>query len=275
MVPVFGAGIDPIPWLSGGWLDGCVRLYRRARRQYFRGPERSPRCDNHWRPRYNPLRYRYTVNRYVTCIIRDVTVITLYVTGIIRYVTLWTNAQNWTTLWAWKRRHRIFVYSKTCVGDPHWFQLWSGSSILVHLRIQIQQFRSIRFRIPVLDLGFYRLLVGFGRACAPGRCAHPSFLDSLTCKTGRCAPPRPSQLRCFLFTPQNFPSGPNSGSQGCVYLSIGLSCTLLSYIASYWATLVHPKSYAAPSELSWILLSYVAPFWATLDPIYSKLSCAL
>jgi hypothetical protein len=50
------------------------------------------------------------------------------------------------------------------------------------------------------------------------------------------APSRPSQLRCFLFTPQNFPSGPNSGSQGCVYLSIGsklhppeLHCILLSY----------------------------------------------
>ncbi len=32
----------------------------------------------------------------------------------------------------------------------------------------------------------YFRLVGFGRACAPVRCAHPSFW----------APPRPSQLRC-------------------------------------------------------------------------------
>jgi len=259
MVPVFGAGIDPIPWLSGGWLDGCVRLYRRARRQYFRGPERSPRCDNHWRPRYNPLRYRYTVNRYVTCIIRDVTVITLYVTGIIRYVTLWTNAQNWTTLWAWKRRHRIFVYSKTCVGDPHWFQLWSGSSILVHLRIQIQQFRSIRFRIPVLDLGFYRLLVGFGRACAPGRCAHPSFWAQSYAQRGAAGPPAhrsyaaPSKIKNRLFPETKcFPSGPNLAARG-VYFFTGLSCTLLSFAAPYWATM-HPL------ELRGTLLSYAAPY---------------
>jgi hypothetical protein len=37
----------------------------------------------------------------------------------------------------------------------------------------------------------YDRLVGFGRACAPVRCAHPSFLGSLTCKKGRCAPPPP------------------------------------------------------------------------------------
>ncbi len=60
----------------------------------------------------------------------------------------------------------------------------------------------------------------------------PFFFGSLTCKTGALRAPRPSQLRCFLFTPQNFPSGPNSGRQGCVYLSFGLSCSLLSYIAS-------------------------------------------
>ncbi len=123
----------------------------------------------------------------------------------------------------------------------------------------------------------YFILVGFGRACAPGRCAHPSILDSLTCKTGRCAPPRPSQLCCFFFTPQNFPLRPELGQSG-VRISFHwakLHPPELLYIASYWATLVHPKSYAAPSELSWILLSYVAPFWATLDPIYSKLSCAL
>jgi hypothetical protein len=36
--------------------------------------------------------------------------------GITHYVTLWTNARKW---WAWKRKHCIFVYSKTCVGtDP-------------------------------------------------------------------------------------------------------------------------------------------------------------
>jgi hypothetical protein len=69
----------------------------------------------------------------------------------------------------------------------------------------------------------------------------PVFLGSLKCQTGRCAPPRPAQLRCFIFTHQNFPSGPNSGRQGCVYLSIGLSCTLLRS--------------AAPNELH-----YTAPY---------------
>ncbi len=31
----------------------------------------------------------------------------------------------------------------------------------------------------------------------------PFFLGSLLHQQGRCAPPRPSQLRCFLFDPQN------------------------------------------------------------------------
>ncbi len=32
----------------------------------------------------------------------------------------------------------------------------------------------------------------------------PVFLGSLPRQTGRCAPPRPSQLRCFLFDPQKY-----------------------------------------------------------------------
>ncbi len=39
------------------------------------------------------------------------------------------------------------------------------------------------------EKGRYLILVGFGRACAPVRCAHPSFLGSLTRTKGRCAPP--------------------------------------------------------------------------------------
>jgi hypothetical protein len=38
---------------------------------------------------------------------------------------------------------------------------------------------------------YFPILVGFGLACAPVRCAHPSFLDSLLRPTGRCAPPPP------------------------------------------------------------------------------------
>ncbi len=44
--------------------------------------------------------------------------------------------------------------------------------------------------------------MGFGRACAPVCCAHPSF-GLIAVPKGRCAPPRPSQLRCFLFDPKN------------------------------------------------------------------------
>ncbi len=32
----------------------------------------------------------------------------------------------------------------------------------------------------------------------------PSFVSSLSRKTGRCAPPCPSQLRCFSFDPQKY-----------------------------------------------------------------------
>jgi hypothetical protein len=56
-----------------------------------------------------------------------------------------------------------------------------------------------------------------------------------------------------------------------------LSSTLLSYAPPFWTTLhpscamLHPKVYAAPSYLSCNLLSYAVPFWATLHP--TKLCC--
>jgi hypothetical protein len=46
--------------------------------------------------------------------------------------------------------------------------------------------------------------VGFCRACAPVRCAHPSFGTHCHAKRALRAPPRPSQLRCFLFDPQKY-----------------------------------------------------------------------
>jgi hypothetical protein len=42
----------------------------------------------------------------------------------------------------------------------------------------------------------------------------------------------PPKIKITYFQKKNFPSGPNSGRQG-VYLSTGLTCTLLSYIAPY------------------------------------------
>ncbi len=47
-------------------------------------------------------------------------------------------------------------------------------------------------------------LVGFGLACAPVRSAHPSFWVHCHAKLGAARPPRPSQLRCFLFDPQKY-----------------------------------------------------------------------
>jgi hypothetical protein len=41
-------------------------------------------------------------------------------------------------------------------------------------------------------------LVGFGLACAPVRCAHPSFWAHCHAKRA----PRPSQLHCFIFIGQ-------------------------------------------------------------------------
>ncbi len=90
----------------------------------------------------------------------------------------------------------------------------------------------------------YRVLVGFGRACA-----HPSFRTH--CHTNRGAarpPPRPSQLRCFLFDPQKIKKSTISRNKNAslqdqtraargVYLSTGLSCTLLSYAIPYYGKL--------------------------------------
>ncbi len=48
----------------------------------------------------------------------------------------------------------------------------------------------------------YRL-VGFGRACAPVRCAHPSFWAHCHPKRGAARPPPPSHC-CFLFDPPKY-----------------------------------------------------------------------
>ncbi len=44
----------------------------------------------------------------------------------------------------------------------------------------------------------------FGRTCAPVRSAHLSFCVHCHAKQGAVRPPRPSQLRCFLFDPQKY-----------------------------------------------------------------------
>ncbi len=146
--------------------------------------------------------------------------------------------------------------------------------------------------------------MGFGRACAPVRCAHRLF-ELINTQTGALRAPRPSQLRCSpkiknkLFPEtKGLPSGPNLGRQGhiffywaklhptmlrCTLLShaappwatlhpIELRCTLLSYAAFQWAMLhpiwafLHPKSYATPSELSCTLLRSAEPYLSYAAP---------
>jgi hypothetical protein len=47
-------------------------------------------------------------------------------------------------------------------------------------------------------------LVGFGLACAPVRCAHPSFWNPLPRQTGRCAsPPAHRSFAAYYSTPKN------------------------------------------------------------------------
>ncbi len=109
--------------------------------------------------------------------------------------------------------------------------------------------------------------MGFGRACAPVRCAYPSFWAYEHAKGGAARPPRPVH-RCFAasysspknkityFQKQKASLQAQTRAARGVYLSTGLSCTLLSYIAPYWATLQ-----LQPPELRSAL------FWATLHHV--------
>ncbi len=150
--------------------------------------------------------------------------------------------------------------------------------------------------------------MGFGRACAPVRCAHPSFWALCHAQRGAArplahgsfaAPPKIKKLNTsrnkMSFRPKL------AGRQGhiffhwaklhptelrCFLLSYNarsratlhpneLRCTLLSYAAFKWAMLhpiwasLHPKSYATPSKLSCTLLSCAAPFWAKLHSTWA------
>ncbi len=112
---------------------------------------------------------------------------------------------------------------------------------------------------------FYLVLVGFGRACARALRA-PVLLCSFTRQTLRCAPPRPSQLRCSpknikinYFHKQNVFLQAQPRTARGVYFSTRLSCTLVSYAAPYWATL-------HPTKLCCIQLSYAAPYLSYAAP---------
>ncbi len=142
--------------------------------------------------------------------------------------------------------------------------------------------------------------MGFGRACAPVRCAHPSFWAHLFAKRGAARPPvhrsfaasHSSKIRTTYFLKQNASlqaSGPTSGRQGRIFFHWAklhpteLHWTLLSYAATSWATLCPILSYPAPcwammhpTELCCIQLSYVElrfTLWAKLHP--TELLCTL
>jgi len=84
----------------------------------------------------------------------------------------------------------------------HFAELYNYLSLSVHLFTYISPFFS--FSIALFRSICIYILVGFGRACAPVRCAHPSFWAHCHPKRGAARPPCPSQLRCFSFDPQKY-----------------------------------------------------------------------
>jgi len=138
-------------------------------------------------------------------------------------------------------------------------------------------------------LGKYMILVGFGLACAPVRCAHPSFWAHCHAKRGAARPPPIAASLLHIHWPKNLlvpetkaSFRPSSGRQGRIFFHwttealkyniprplshLSHPSNFLSYAAPYWASL-HPK------EICCTLLSYVASSWATMHP--AKLHCTL
>jgi hypothetical protein len=97
-------------------------------------------------------------------------------------------------------------------------------------------YRLILLIIRTVNYGLlFLLLVGIGLACAPVRCAHPSFWVHCHAKRGAARPPRPSQLRCFLFDPQ-------------IYLqSIELGRPRQGFFSFHWTT--EAMKYEVPCPL--------------------------
>ena len=143
--------------------------------------------------------------------------------------------------------------------------------------------------------------MGFGRACAPVRCAHPSFWALCHDQRGAARPPpiaaslraargiyfstawaklRPTELRCTLVS--------NAAPSWALLYPAKLQYAAFKWamLHSIWASL-HPKHHATPSELRctlwaklqpselrWTLLSYGDPtelcltlneLWGTLE----------
>ncbi len=97
----------------------------------------------------------------------------------------------------------------------------------------------------------YIILVGFSRACAPVRCAHPPFWPLKHSQRGAARPPPIAAPLLLIYHPK-LSLRPELGRQG--------------RLSFHWAKL-------HPTELHCILLSYAAPSWAPLHS--NELQCTL
>ncbi len=151
-----------------------------------------------------------------------------------------------------KNELAIIAIATFCLSILQAFQLLVRPFLLPVIGVRVLQPNTVQ----------YYVTSGFLPRVRARALRAPVFLGSLPHLTGRCAPPpRPSQLRYSLKNKKTFQKqnasllGRTRAARGraYTYLSTGLSCTHMSYIAPYWATM-HPP------ELRCTLLSYAAPY---------------
>ncbi len=126
----------------------------------------------------------------------------------------------------------------------------------------------------------YKILVGFGRACAPVRCAHPSFWAHWHAKQGAARPPPPLAHRSFAAshsTPKNIKNLSNLGRPRQRLFSFHLTTWRLkrlwnmrspfilflysSWIFSFCYSLLFLLSFLFPAYSSFLILL----FWSLLS----------
>jgi hypothetical protein len=111
-----------------------------------------------------------------------------------------------------------------------------------------------QFRRGDIHCGTLFILEGFGRTCAPVRCAHPSFWAHCHAQRALHAPPPIAASLLHHKQKVNypvtkcFPSGPNSGRRGRIFF--------------HWAKLrIHSTElHSILTELRCTLLNYAAPY---------------
>jgi hypothetical protein len=128
-------------------------------------------------------------------------------------------------------------------------------------QIQLVDFRRVRHNAKFRAKCTMEKLVGFGLACAPVRCAHPSFWAHCHAKRGAARPPAHRSLaasyssskKMYYFQKVKLPSGPSLGRQGRI--SFHWTTEALKY------NIPHPSlhlSHPISSKLRCTLLSFVA-----------------